>query len=69
MAMTSGLLAHGELDFALPQAVNLAEAGSTTSYKRIGTFFVISSIQDLHFKVFKVIYFVLKLCLGVMSCS
>lgn len=38
--MTSSRLAHGELDFALPQAVNLAEAGATTSDKRIGTFLI-----------------------------
>jgi hypothetical protein len=37
MAMTSGLLAHGELYFALPHAVNLAEAGNDTLDKRIGT--------------------------------
>lgn len=36
MAMSSVHLAHGELEFALPQAVNLAEAGATTSDKRIG---------------------------------
>jgi AP-4 complex subunit epsilon-1 len=39
MAMASGLLAHGELDFALPHSVNLAEAGSDTSDKRIGMVF------------------------------
>lgn len=38
MAMTSGLLAHGELEFALTHAVNLAEAGISVSDKRIGTF-------------------------------
>lgn len=35
--MTSELLAHGELDFALHHAVNLAEAGESISDKRIGT--------------------------------
>jgi AP-4 complex subunit epsilon-1 len=39
MAMASGLLTNRELDFALPHAVNLAEAGSSTSDKRIGTVF------------------------------
>ena len=42
MAATSSRLAHGELDFALPQAANLAEAGVTTSDKRIG-------IRSIHF--------------------
>ncbi|KIM91944.1 hypothetical protein PILCRDRAFT_108 [Piloderma croceum F 1598] len=39
VAMTSSLLTHGELDFALPHALNLAEAGASTSDKRIGYLF------------------------------
>ena len=47
MAMASGLLAHGELDFALPHSVNLAEAGSGTSDKRIGMVFRLWSCTSL----------------------
>lgn len=36
MSVTSGVLKSGELDYALPHAVNLAEAGHTVQNKRIG---------------------------------
>jgi hypothetical protein len=39
MAMTAGILAQDDLDFALPYSVNLAEAGNATSDKRIGIVF------------------------------
>lgn len=50
MTITSGLLAHGELDFALPQAVNLAEAGATASDKRLGMiiYLNLSGLPGLH---------------------
>ena len=39
MSTTSGLLTAGDLHFALPHAVNIAEAGRTLQEKRIGIFF------------------------------
>lgn len=37
MAITSGLLDNGYLDFALSHALVLAEAGTTVEDKRIGS--------------------------------
>jgi hypothetical protein len=38
MSVSSGTLVAGDLDFALPHAISLAEAGEKLQDKRIGIF-------------------------------
>jgi hypothetical protein len=50
MAITSGFASRGQFDFAIPQAVNLAEAGISVQDKRIGAFVVdyLASHKNIH---------------------
>ncbi|KAJ6593663.1 ARM repeat-containing protein [Mycena capillaripes] len=48
MSITSPALPSGSLDFALPQAVNLAEAGKKAQDKRIGYLFCAEIMSPVH---------------------
>ncbi|KAJ7690631.1 armadillo-type protein [Mycena rosella] len=48
MSIVSRALPNGSFDFALPQAVNLAEAGRTVHEKRIGYLFCAELMSPLH---------------------
>ncbi|KAJ7188509.1 armadillo-type protein [Mycena filopes] len=48
MSISSPALPTGSLDFALPQAVNLAEAGKTVHEKRIGYLFCAELMSPTH---------------------
>ncbi|KAJ7124951.1 armadillo-type protein [Mycena epipterygia] len=48
MSITSPAIPTGSFDFALPQAVNLAEAGKTVHEKRIGYLFCAEIMSPVH---------------------